>query len=198
MEEIKLSNHLQMYKFLDYVKQDYKAYGLTPKKALWGLFTLSTFSLILVYRFSQLFRKKRIPILPGLLFTLNKFLHGCEISPSAEIGPGFRVAHSVGIVIGPEVKTGSNFELFHNVTLGSSNKRRDGQIYPIIGNNVTIFTGACVVGPITIGNNVSVGANSVVNKDVPTNVVVAGNPAKVIGTVDVAHSLKTMSPSMFF
>lgn len=188
-----IKNNTQPYSLFEYVRQDYNAYGLSPKKLVMGFFTLSTFTFVFTYRVSHWLRKKGIPVLPGIFGLINKVLHSCEISPRAEIGPGFRVAHSTGIVIGPDVKIGSNFELFHNVTLGSSNKNRSGQVYPIIGNNVTVFAGACVLGPVIIGDNVSVGANAVVNKDVPPNVVVAGVPAKVIGKVDIPHSLKTMA-----
>ena len=75
---------------------------------------------------------------------------------------------------------GKNLELFQNVTIGSNRKERNGRFMPIIGNNVSIGSGAVVVGPIKIGNNVSIGANSYVDKDVPDNAVAAGLPAKII------------------
>lgn len=75
---------------------------------------------------------------------------------------------------------GENCEVFQNVTIGSNRKEKDGRFMPIIGDNVSIGAGAVVVGAITIGNNVKIGANSYVDKDIPDNVVVAGAPAKII------------------
>lgn len=180
------------YNLIEYLKQDYHAYKLTPKKLIRTFFNFSTFSLVVSYRIAHWFTRKRVPILPGLLTTLNKIIYSCEINPCADIGPGFRIAHSMGIVIGP-IKIGSNFELFQNVTVGSSDKNMDGRVRPTIGDNVTIFAGACVIGPVIIGDNVAIGANAVVTNDVQSNVVVAGVPAKVINKVLVAHSLKSMA-----
>ena len=75
---------------------------------------------------------------------------------------------------------GENCEVFQNVTIGSNRKEKEGRFMPIIGDNVSIGAGAVVVGAITIGNNVKIGANSYVDKDIPDNVVVAGAPAKII------------------
>lgn len=72
-------------------------------------------------------------------------------------------------------RIGRNFTIFQNVTVGYSNGGK-----PQIGDNVTIYSGAVVIGPIKIGDNVEIGANAVVTKDVPSNVVVAGVPAVII------------------
>lgn len=86
----------------------------------------------------------------------------------------------MGIVIGCFVHAGRNLEIFQNVTIGSNRKEKAGRVMPLIGDNVTIGSGAVVVGPIIIGNNVSIGANSYVDKDIPDNAIVAGIPAKII------------------
>lgn len=111
--------------------------------------------------------------------------YSCEIAPYAQIGEGLFIPHSIGIVIGHEVVIGNNCEIFQNVTIGSNRKEKNGRFMPIIGNNVSIGSGAVVVGGITIGDNVCIGANSYVDKDVPSNVVVAGCPAKIIRTAVV-------------
>lgn len=82
-----------------------------------------------------------------------------------------------------EVVIGSQCEIFQNVTIGSNRRSRNGRFMPIIGNNVSIGSGGVVVGPINIGDNVIIGANSYVDKDVPSNVVVVGSPAKIIKTL---------------
>lgn len=106
--------------------------------------------------------------------------YGCEISPYAKIGDGFLILHSVGIVIGHEVEIGENCEIFQNVTIGSNRKEINNRYMPIIGNNVSIGTGAIVVGAIHIGNNVVIGANSYVDKDIPDNAFVVGTPARIV------------------
>lgn len=87
--------------------------------------------------------------------------------------------HPIGIVIAENVKLGNNCVIYQNVTIGG--KTRIGKNgFPTIGDNVTIYAGACIIGDVKIGNNVIIGANAVVTKDIPNNCVVAGVPAKVI------------------
>lgn len=92
-----------------------------------------------------------------------------------EIGGGLFIQHGFSTMISAE-KIGENFWINQQVTLGYKDNTRA----PIIGDNVTVTCGAKVLGPITIGSNVTVGANAVVVKDIPDNVVVGGIPAKVI------------------
>lgn len=106
--------------------------------------------------------------------------YGCEISPYAKIGGGLFLPHTLGIVIGHEVIIGNDCEIFQNVTIGSNRKEKNGRVMPIIGNNVSIGTGAIIVGSITIGDNVTIGANSYVDKDIPSNSFAIGSPAKII------------------
>lgn len=89
--------------------------------------------------------------------------------------------HTVGIVIGPCV-IGDNVTIYQNVTIGKRGIGY-GEVSPVIGDGVTIYAGAVVTGPIRIGNNAIIGANSVVLKDVPDGVVVAGVPAKVVSQI---------------
>lgn len=90
--------------------------------------------------------------------------------------------HPYGVVISDCVEIGRNCIIFQNVTLGVKEMKyaKNKAYYPKIGNSVTIYAGAAVLGGITIGDNVEIGANAVVLKDVPDNCVVAGNPARVI------------------
>lgn len=90
--------------------------------------------------------------------------------------------HPVGIVIGKNVKLGLNCTIYQNVTIGV--KKHASESYPKIGNNVRIYSGACIVGDITLGDNVVIGAGSIIVTDVPPNCVVAGNPAKIIKFFD--------------
>lgn len=98
---------------------------------------------------------------------------GAEIHPLSDIGPGLNLMHSVGIVIGPEVRIGARAMIYHGVTLGDGT--RPGQ--PQIGDDVCIGTGAAVLGGVTVGDRVVIGANAVVTRDVPDDVVAIGAPA---------------------
>lgn len=95
---------------------------------------------------------------------------GAEIHPAALIGPGLCLVHSVGIVIGHEVVAGRDLVLYQGVTLG--HRRGGGQ--PRLGDRVRIGAGAKVLGPVCIGDDAVVGANSVVLADVPAGATVTG------------------------
>lgn len=96
---------------------------------------------------------------------------GAEIHPAALIGPGLCLAHSVGIVVGHEVRTGDDLLLFHGVTLGHSG-RGGGQ--PTLGDRVKVGAGAKLLGPITVGDDAWIGANAVVLGDVAAGATVGG------------------------
>ena len=97
------------------------------------------------------------------------------ISFNCRIGNNFKLEHFIGTVIGREVIIGDNCTVYHQVTLGQKNDK-----FPKIGDNVVIYPGAKVIGDIKIGNNVVIGANSVVLKEVPDNSIVVGIPARII------------------
>ena len=103
-----------------------------------------------------------------------------ELVAGTVIGSGLRIAHRGTIVIAGKTIIGKNCTLHQNVTIGRTFGLTGGT--PIIGNNVVIFPGAQVIGNIKIGDNVIIGAGSLVVKDVPSNCVVGGNPAKIIST----------------
>ena len=90
-------------------------------------------------------------------------------------GPGLDIAHYGSVLVSDRSKVGKNFRIHSDVNIGG----KDGEV-PVIGDNVYIGPGAKLFGPIRVGNGVTIGANSVVNRDVPDNVMVAGIPAKII------------------
>lgn len=150
-------------------------------KIIYTLFVSPSKRAIFIYRVSKmLFEKghKRLSLLLN-----NKLItsYGSYISLKAKIGKKVEFRHISGVVIGDGVKIGNNVIIYQQVTLGGQNLG-DGKKgnYPIIEDNVTLFSGAKVLGAVKIGENSIVGANSVVIKDVPKNSIVAGVPAKII------------------
>lgn len=137
------------------------------------------FQAITAHRIIHRLWKWKIPFIPRLFSQLVRFFTGLEIHPGATIGKGFFVDHGMGVVIGETTEIGNNCVLFHNVTLGGTGKHI-GKRHPTIGNNVLIGTGAVLLGPIRVGNNVNIGANSfVLMRDIPSNCTVAGTPARI-------------------
>lgn len=103
---------------------------------------------------------------------------GCYFSLSATIGPGLRLPHPTGIVIGEGVEISSNVTIYQNVTMGRSSS---GDLsYPTVNEGATIYAGAVIIGGVTIGRTAVVGANAVVLTDVPLGTVAAGVPARII------------------
>lgn len=162
------------------IKSDYKAFGMTPFSLIKGLFTLHTFYAVLLYRVGNFFYRHHIKLLPDITKAIQLRFFACEISPYAKIGAGFRIFHSPGIVVGHNCEIGDNCVILQNATLGQNGNEKDGRTMPRLGNNVSVYAGACLLGPIEIGNNVEIGANSVVTKDFGDNLVLAGVPAKII------------------
>jgi serine O-acetyltransferase len=104
---------------------------------------------------------------------------GIEITYNTKIGCGLYIPHLIGIVINENAVIGRNCNISQNVTIGDL-KRGERIGSPLIGDNVYIAPGAVIIGNIRIGNNVAVGANCVVNKDLPDNAVAVGIPASII------------------
>ena len=104
---------------------------------------------------------------------------GIEIHPGAVIGEGLFIDHGMGVVIGETTQIGDNVTLYQGVTLGGTGKDT-GKRHPTIGNNVTIGSGARVLGPFRVGDNSKIGAGAVVLKEVPDNCTVVGNPGRLV------------------
>jgi len=143
------------------------------------IFTYAGFHALLAYRMSHWLSIHHIPFLPRVISQIARILTGIEIHPSATIGKGFFIDHGMGVVVGETAEIGEYVTLFQGVTLGGTGKER-GKRHPTLGNHVVVGAGAKILGGIRIGDNVKVGANSVVLKSVPANSTVIGVPARVI------------------
>ena len=125
------------------------------------------------YRVAHQLWKWRRRILARMLSNWLRFLTGIEIHPGAKIGRRFFIDHGMGVVIGETSVIGNDVLIYHGVTLGGKEFTR-AKRHPTIGNNVMIGAESIVLGNITVGDNVQIGAGSVVTKDVAPNSVVIG------------------------
>ncbi|MCA9498038.1 MAG: serine O-acetyltransferase [Nitrospirales bacterium] len=146
------------------------------------LLAYSGFHALLAHRLAHWLWRKNIPIVPRLISQLARWVTGIEIHPGAQIGRGFFIDHGMGVVVGETAVIGDFVTLFQGVTLGGTGKER-GKRHPTLGNHVVVGAGAKVLGNITIGDFVKVGANSVVLRSVPSNSTVIGIPGRIIKTI---------------
>jgi serine O-acetyltransferase len=130
---------------------------------------------LLAHRIAHALDAAGVSLLPRLISMITRTLTGIEIHPAAKIGGGLFIDHGTGVVIGETADIGENVTLYQGVTLGGTGFAT-GKRHPTVQDNVTIGSGAKLLGPITIGHGAKIGANSVVITDVPPNSTVVGNP----------------------
>ena len=148
------------------------------------VFLYPSFHVMVFYKIANIFWRYNLKFISRLMMHLARILTGIEIHPAAKIGSNFFMDHGLGIVIGETAEIGENVTIYQAVTLGGimpsveTHLQRNQKRHPTIGNNVIIGSGAQILGPINVGDNARIGANSVVSKDVPSDVTVAGVPAR--------------------
>lgn len=140
-------------------------------------------------RFNYFFRKyqnsnnKFLKLFYKIFIRQIRLKYGIEISPNTKIGKGFYMGHPFDITINPNVILGENVNIHKGVTIGQENRgERKGT--PIISNKVWIGVNSTIVGRIKIGNNVLIAPNTYVNRDIPDNSIVVGNPCKIIENIE--------------
>src|SRR5215217_5495630 len=152
--------------------RDPAATGVSPSEILaaWpGVHALLT------HRVAHALRGAGVPIAPRVMAYASRSLTGIEIHPRAHVGDGLFIDHGMGVVIGETAEIGENVTIYQGVTLGGTGFST-GKRHPTVEDNVTIGSGAKLLGPITIGHGAKIGANAVVIHDVPPNSTVVGNP----------------------
>jgi serine O-acetyltransferase len=182
------------------IKRDmYREAGLESLREFFRLVRANpSFRWLFAFRLHQALRKGSIgsrmlrPIVSVWLGMLSR-KYGIHISNQAEIGPGLYIGHYGGIWVGPGVVIGQNCNLNHGVTLGGISEG-PSKGYPTIGDRVYLGPGSVIVGAISVGNEVSVGANSVVVIDVLERTVVLGSPAKVFSKTGSSHHIHHCFP----
>ena len=151
------------------------------------------FHAILLHRLAHKLYGWKVPLAPRVISQTGRFLTGIEIHPGATIGRRFFIDHGMGVVIGETTEIGDDVLLYQGVTLGGTGNEK-GKRHPTLGNHVVVGSGAKVLGNIRIGDNVKIGAGSVVVRPVPDNSTVVGIPGRVVmatekieGKMDLEH-----------
>lgn len=170
---------------ISYLKEDFGR--LSPKKpSLSAIFykALSNagFRAVFFYRMGRYFYLGKHNFTAGLCQRMMHHFSHCWISVAADIGPGFMIAHVGSLVIGGETRIGKNCDVRQNVTFGGNfnKKTEDGRTQPWLEDNISVGVGAVIIGPVIVGSNSIIGANTVVTRDVPVNSIFFGVPGHVI------------------
>jgi serine acetyltransferase len=127
-----------------------------------------------LYRVSNWFARRRLRLLAEIVYAFNKFLTHVDISPWTHIGPGLRLYHGLGTVIGKGSRVGRHALICHGVSIGGG---------AVLGDDVTVWAGAQVLAKMTVGAGSEIGTNSVVTSDVPPGSIVFGMPGRLVGRV---------------
>ncbi|GAA4693317.1 serine O-acetyltransferase [Promicromonospora umidemergens] len=143
----------------------------------------------------RLWRMPPMRLPARLLSQLARAATGIEIHPGARLGHRLFIDHGMGVVIGETTVVGDDVMLYHGVTLGGRSLNR-GKRHPTLGDRVTVGAGAKVLGPVWVGDDVQIGANAVVVKDVPAGAVAVGIPARIrVPDAPVAERPRNEDPS---
>ena len=130
---------------------------------------------LLAHRLAHALWESDVPLVPRAIAYTSRAITGVEIHPAASIGSDFFIDHGSGVVIGETAQIGDRVTLYQGVTLGGTGFAR-GKRHPTLDDDVTVGSGAKLLGPVTVGQNAKVGANTVVIEDVPPQTTVVGNP----------------------
>lgn len=130
---------------------------------------------LLAHRAAHILMEAGVPLLPRFIAYMTRAITGIEIHPAAVIGKALFIDHGSGVVIGETAVIGDFVTLYQGVTLGGTGFQR-GKRHPTLGDNVTVGSGAKLLGPIAVGDGAKIGANTVVIEDVPPGATVVGNP----------------------
>jgi serine O-acetyltransferase len=179
---------------LDHIHADFQALTRKQTGFLAKLVTVMLhpgFHSVLLYRLSRWCYLHRMRAVSILINYLCSILTGAQISHAAEIGKGLVIYHPHGIVVGRTAVLGEYCVLVHGNVIG---QRLGGGDRPLIGDRFYAATGAKILGRIHIGNDVRVGANSVVVDSLPDGVTVAGNPARIVRMSEAANDAMVRRP----
>jgi serine O-acetyltransferase len=136
---------------------------------------------VMFHRVAHWFYRRRLYVLARLISTVSRLFTGIEIHPGARIGQRLFIDHGLGVVIGETAEIGDDVLLYQGVTIGGTGNEQ-GKRHPTLANRVVVGAGASVLGNIRLGDDVRVGAGSVVVHSVPNGSTVVGIPGRVVRT----------------
>ena len=151
------------------------------------VFLYPSFHAVIFYRIAHFFWWVGLKFIARALSQFARLLSGIEIHPAAKIGNSFFIDHGMGVVIGETAEIGNHVTLYHGVTLGgvspaiNSDSQRAMKRHPTIKDGVIIGANAQILGAVTVGENCLIGSGAIVTKNIPPNVTVVGNPARIVG-----------------
>jgi serine O-acetyltransferase len=145
------------------------------RSALEAVLCYPGFHALIIHRLSHSLYRHKWYLVARIISQCARHFTGIEIHPGAQIGQGVFIDHGMGVVIGETAEVGDNVIIYHGATLGGTGKDK-GKRHPTVHDGVMIGAHALVLGPITLGENVKVGAGAVVIHDVPPDTTVVGVP----------------------
>ena len=171
-----------MFKFIIEEARNILEKDPAAKSLFEAIFYYPSLKAVIYHRLShKLYNKKRYT-LSWIISQRARKKTGIEIHPGAKIGRNLFIDHGMGVVIGETAEVGDNVTMYHGVTLGGLGGEPNTKRHPTVEDNVMIGAGAKILGPVTIGRGVKIGANAVILKDVPPYTTVVGVPGRVVRT----------------
>ena len=134
---------------------------------------------LILHRPAHWLYRHKLKLLARIISQLARWFTGIEINPGAKIGRRCFIDHGMGVVIGETAEVGDDVTIYQGVTLGGTGKD-SGKRHPTLGNRVLVSSGAKVLGPFKVGDDVKIGAGSVVLKEIPPNCTVVGIPGAIV------------------
>lgn len=145
---------------------------------------------LIMYRISHFFYVKKRFFIARLISQFSRFLTGIEIHPGAQIGMGTLIDHGSGVVVGETSIIGDRVTIYQGATIGATGNETEFKRHPTLGDDIIVGSGAKILGPVNIGNQCKIGANSVVLRDMPSNSTAVGIPAKIrYNTCDINEKI---------
>ncbi|UBM58078.1 hypothetical protein LAG90_14825 [Marinilongibacter aquaticus] len=168
--------------------KDYLAYAEHTGSRIKPLFKVLLYANLL-FRLSNFFYQFKLVPVARLFWFLNRIIFAIDIDPRAQLNGGMVILHGAGIVIGRYVLALGDFKIYQGATLGGNNGKHikvGGAKFsqPIVKKDVVIGINSVVIGPVTLNSGCRIGANAVVTKDVPENMIIVGNNIQLALTIN--------------
>ncbi|MDF2674439.1 MAG: cysE [Clostridiales bacterium] len=168
-----------MFKWIRDEVKNIRSKDPAPKSSMEVIICYPGLYAVITHKLTHWLYKHKRYLIARIISQISRGLTGIEIHPGAKIGKKLFIDHGMGVVIGETAEVGDNVTIYHGVTLGGISNEAVKR-HPTVKDNAIIGAGAKLLGPIVVGENAKVGANSVVLINVPANSTVAGIPGKIV------------------